>query len=73
MDTTEAANILRAMYLGAPKGEKVTRIHLFGIKYASELESISLSDLVAQAGISMTYVTEVNKGKKLAKYVTVTE
>ena len=60
MDTTEAANILRAMYLGAPKGEKVTRIHLFGIKYASELESISLSDLnQSQSGMCIRGAIEI--------------
>ena len=73
MDASEAADILRSMYRKAPKGEMVAQIHLFGIKYAGELESLSISDVVTQAGISSKYVTEVSKGRKLAKYVTVNE
>ncbi len=73
MDTTEAANILRRMYHQAPPGERVVQIHLFGIKYAKELELLSLADVVKETGISMTYVTEVNKGRNLAKYVTIRE
>ena len=73
METTEAANILLGMYRWAPEGEKVTHIHLFGIKYARELESLSLADVLAQSGLPMSYVTEVNKGINLAKYVTVNE
>ena len=71
MDATEAADILRGMYLGARKGEMVVQIHLFGIKYAKQLQGLSLSDVVSQAGLSSTYVTEVNKGRNLSKYVTV--
>ena len=73
MDISEAADILRRMYQSAPKGEMVAQIHLFGIKYAHELQSLSISDVVAQAGISPRYATEVSKGRKLAKYVTVRE
>ena len=71
MDAIEAGQILRQMYDQAPKGEMVTQIHLFGVKYARELETLSLKDVVGQARISVTYVSEVNKGKNLAKYVTV--
>ncbi len=44
MDASEAGDILRVMYRNAPKGEMVAQIHLFGIKYARELESLSISD-----------------------------
>ena len=73
MNISEAANILRGMYLGAPQGEKVAQIHLFGIKYARELESMSLSDILVGAGLPESYETEVSKGRKLAKYVTLKE
>ena len=73
MDAIKAGQILRQMYDQAPKGEMATQIHLFGVKYARELELLSLKDVVEQAGISGSYVTEVNKGKNLAKYVTVRE
>ena len=73
METTEAANILLGMYRWAPEREKVTHIHLFGIKYARELASLSLADVLAQSGLPMSYVAEVNKGINLAKYVTVNE
>ena len=73
MSAGEAAEILRRMYQEAPKGEMVAQIHLFGIKYAHELQRLSISDVVELAGISSRYVTEVSKGRKLAKYVTVRE
>ncbi len=73
MELTEAANILRGMYVWAPDGEKVVQIHLFGIKYAREIESMSLAELVAQAGLPDSYKTEVNKGKNLAPFVKVIE
>ena len=71
MNVAEAAEILRKMYREAPKDEMVAQIHLFGIKYARELQTLSISDVVGQAGISPRYATEVSKGRKLAKYVTV--
>ena len=73
METIEAANILLEMYRWAPDGEKVAHIHLFGIKYARELESLSLADVVAHSGLSKSYVTEVNKSINLAKYVSVND
>ena len=69
MNFAEAADTLRHMYRNAPKGEQTTFIRLFGIKYASEISSMSLSDIVKVAGISPSYATEVSKGIKLAKYV----
>lgn len=69
MDTIEAANILHRMYHDAPPQEKSTHIHLFGIMYARELASLSTREVVVQAGLNPTYVTEVHKGRRLAKYV----
>ena len=69
MDVAEAAETLRKMYREAAEGEKVVQIHLFGIKYARELQELSLRDVVSQAGLSHTYATEINKARNIAKYV----
>ena len=57
------------MYVGAPHGEQVAHIHLFGITYADELDHLTNAEIVRQAGIRESYITEVAKGRKLAKYV----
>ena len=66
---TELGKILADMYNNAEEGEKVTMIHLFGIQYHSEIREISTREIVEAAGIKDTYITEVNKGVNLAKYV----
>ena len=73
MNIHEAARILRNMYNNAPYGEKTTAIHLFGIKYAREISSLNRQDIVREAGISSSYDTEVYKGVRLARYVTLIE
>ncbi len=69
MNVGEAASELRRMYQNALQGEQVVSIHLFGIKYAEEVERFTASEIVRQAGLQASYATEVNKGKNLAKYV----
>ena len=74
MTVDEAARMLKEMYaVGATKGRgrATTGIHLFGIKYADELSGLSVKEIVLKAGISDKYVTEVNKGRRLAEYVKV--
>ena len=68
---TELAARLREMYDGAKRNEAACQVHLFGIKYAKELQECGwpLKDIVQQAGISMGYLSEVSKGVKLAQYV----
>lgn len=63
---------LAQMYEEAPKGHTVAKIHLFGIKYSNEIDGCagSITDIVVSSGIPVSYVTEVNKGKNLARYVT---
>ena len=73
MDTRQLADELRRMYNGAPQGEKTTMIHLFGIKYALDLTRTSPRSVVEQAGLHNSYVTEVHKGRRLAKYVKLKE
>ena len=46
---------------------------MFGFKYADELVSLTNKDIVRQAGINESYITEVAKGRKLAKYVRLKE
>ncbi len=71
MRIEEASQILARKYSAAPDGEKVLSIHLFGIKYAEEIRDMSVKDIVARAELNKSYRTEVSKGIKLAKYVTV--
>ena len=69
MALEEAAKLLRKMYDEAPSGEKATSIHLFGIRYAREIDSMSLEELVERADLPPSYHTEIRKMIKLAKYV----
>lgn len=72
MTAVDLGAVLAKMYQsGEGKGSKTTMIHLFGIRYAREIEEncIPILGIVKSAGISSTYVTEVNKGIRLAKFV----
>ena len=69
MEIGKAAGLLRGMYDDAPRGEKVTAIHLFGIKHAQDIESISPRELVVRADLHESYHREIRKMIKLAKYV----
>ena len=69
MTEDEAIRILRDMYQDAPHREKVIRIHLFGIKYADELNDLHLKTVAEQATGHESYDTEIHKGIRLAKYV----
>ena len=71
MELKELGEKLSDMYHNAPSGDKVAMIHLFGIKYADEinLSKISNKDIAIKANIPESYKTEISKGVKLAKYV----
>lgn len=73
MTIKELGLALRNLYHNAPKGESVAMIHLFGIKYAKELTATRFNkiEVAKAAGIPHSYFAEINKGIKLAKYVTV--
>lgn len=43
--------------------------HLFGIRYAAELDRFSPASVVERVGLQRAYGTEVNQGRNLAKYV----
>jgi hypothetical protein len=67
----ELGKRLGSMYHNAARGDAVVMIHLFGIQYAEQIKTCqaAVKDIVAAAGISDSYVIEVHKGIKLAKYV----
>lgn len=69
MDTTELRKLLCESYQNVQKTEKVTMIHLFGIKYAEEIKRCGIAEIIKEAGIFSTYRTELGKEIKLAKYV----
>ena len=62
---------LNEMYFKSNDGEAVVMIHLFGIKYASEIKEsgASMKAIAITAGIGEAYGTEISKGVKLAKFV----
>lgn len=60
---------LREAVVQAGEGEVVVSIHLYGIRYARQLEGLSLKDLVGDAQIPDSYRTEIRKGMKLSEYV----
>lgn len=65
----ELGTILADMYSNAPKKEQVTMIHLFGVKYADDIQKVGIREVIEQSKIHSTYRTELNKAVKLAKYV----
>ena len=71
MTEQDCGLILNKMYIEAKKGEKVTMIHLVGVKYGNIIKenNYSFKDIVKNTNISETYVTELTKGANLAKYV----
>ncbi len=73
MTKVELGQILKNMYENASKGEAVAMIHLFGIKYSEEIKecNISFKEIAVAAGMNEPYGTEISKGAKLSKYVTV--
>lgn len=69
MNEKELGAILSQMYNDAARGEQVTMIHLFGVKYHKEIKLVGVKEVIREAGISSTYSTEVSKAMNLAKYV----
>ncbi|NQX63740.1 hypothetical protein [Paenibacillus qinlingensis] len=71
MNIQELGKILGEMYIKAPHGKQVAKIHLFGVKYADVIQRnhYSVKDIVAASGINISYATEVSKGIKLSEYV----
>ena len=57
------------MYEKAGVGGKATAIHLFGIRFADELEGQPLKTIAFEATGRESYHTEIRKGMNLAKHV----
>ncbi|MBR2171849.1 hypothetical protein [Sphingopyxis sp.] len=70
MQIEKLGKLLAEAVAKAPKGDIAVTIHLFGIRYADEIGS-SANQVATAAGISEKYGTELRKGMKLAKHVTV--
>lgn len=66
----ELARALRAAYLHPGAGGKVVEIHLFGIRHANSLATVSLPALLAKADMPDSYKTGIRKGMNLAPFVT---
>ena len=72
MNVSEAARRLREQYdVGKRVGKATTAIHLFAVQHADALSGLPIREVVQQAGIRDSYVTEINKGIRLAEYVQV--
>lgn len=73
MTLYELSNKLKDMYNNAPKGESTTMIHLFGITYANEIKNADFTpkDILKAASMPASYYTEISKGIRLAKYVSI--
>lgn len=54
----------------APEGEIVVSIHLFAIRHAPDLRTVSIPEVIAAAGARKSYVAEMHKGVKLAQSMT---
>ena len=74
MTLDEAGEILSRMRNNAPRGEVSIQAILFGIKYHSEIEGLTSTDIALQAtGVPPSAEVELDYGRKLAKYVTLRE
>ena len=71
MTIEDVAKQLKSDYQRALEGNKVVTIHLFGIRYADQLEGMPLKEIAARAEVPVTYATEIRKGMRLAKWVTI--
>lgn len=73
MTVEELAEKLEKVYNQARRNEATCQVHLFGIIYASQLQSCGqpISQIVQCAGLGSGYAAEISKGIKLAKYVDV--
>ena len=61
---------LHDIYFDAKDKETVVMLHLFGIKYAEEIKNHGTPKKIAsEAGIPVSYATEISKGMKLSEFV----
>jgi hypothetical protein len=65
----ELARKLRERTDHPSRGGKVVELHLFAIEHADSLQNVSLTELLARAGMHESYKTELRKGINLAPFV----
>ena len=70
MTINQLGQELKEMYTNAPKGEQVTNIYLFGIKYCKQIKEVGVKQVIEQSGLRPSYHTELSKAIKIGKYVT---
>ena len=68
MAPEELADILDRMYRCASRDDQVMMVHLFGIRYADEIGK-SASEIVRLSELPDRYDTQVRRGVRLARYV----
>ncbi len=70
MTDKQLGKVLNEMYTNALHKEKVTMIHLFGIKYHNEIRRVGIREVVEASGLNTSYSAEISKALRLAEYVT---
>ncbi|MGB7316756.1 MAG: hypothetical protein WBC85_02215 [Planktotalea sp.] len=70
MTQSDLIAILAEHYSSEPSRGKALEIHLFGIEFADELLGQEVNLIAESATGKASYGTEIRKGMKLAKYVT---
>ena len=70
MTIDDLSRELRSRCERAEPNEKVTAMHIFAIAFADQLKTSSVRQVVDGAGIGKSFVSEIYKGMKLARYVT---
>lgn len=71
MTENQLSDTLKIMYDNAEENDKVCQIHLFGIKYANELDGANKQAIAYQATGKKSYGTEISKGIRLSQYVSI--
>ena len=69
MTTDQLIEELKKRYEAARKKEVALSIHLFGIKFASELDGHPINDIAEFGTGSRSYGTEIRKGMRIAPHV----
>jgi hypothetical protein len=69
MRTEDLIAALKRDYANAAQGEKSTAVHLFGIRFAEELQGHPINEIAERAGLTEHWGTEIRKGIRLSRYV----
>ena len=71
MTKQQLSIILKKMVENAQKGTITTQYHLFGIKYATEINNANFTadDIAEDAKLSRKYGIEIRKGIRLSQHV----